>query len=153
MKPDIILYFWFKVHHAFLYPLSIFSTQCRIITPFQETLDILKRPAPCDLEYLNHERRLRCRFMFPTIYQESNISSPSTTVFVSKSAGELPEQTPTPVKELTPGVDEAEEEEEEEEDYEDFESIVQVDPVDLLSLWGGQHNEFLFSFDCITKIM
>ena len=35
----------------------------------KETMDILTRPAPGDLDYLNQERRLRCRFMFPTIYQ------------------------------------------------------------------------------------
>ena len=28
MQPDIILYFWFKLHSAFLYPLSIFCLFC-----------------------------------------------------------------------------------------------------------------------------
>ena len=38
-------------------------------TTSKETMEILTRPVPGDLDYLNHERRLRCRFMFPTIYQ------------------------------------------------------------------------------------
>ena len=39
MKPDIILYFWFKVHSAFLYPLSMHQNYVRIL--FISKFDLL----------------------------------------------------------------------------------------------------------------
>ena len=38
-------------------------------TASKETMEILTRPAPGDTECLIQERRLLCRFMFPTIAQ------------------------------------------------------------------------------------
>ncbi|XP_052818181.1 uncharacterized protein LOC128244204 [Mya arenaria] len=89
-------------------------------TSTKETLDLLKRTAPGDTDTLSNERRLRCRFMFPTIYQASGISSPATEVYESMSATDLPGQTPTDVSESSEELDE-----------------VKVEHIDLLSLWGG----------------
>ena len=38
-------------------------------TACKETMEVLTRPVPGDLECLSQERRLRCRFMFPTLAQ------------------------------------------------------------------------------------
>lgn len=90
----------------------------------KETLDKLMRPAPGDVEYLDQERRLRCNFMFPTIYQDSSVNSPATTVFESKSVGELPGD-PSVALPCSPL------------DSEDDQTEQETDHVDLLRLWGG----------------
>ncbi|XP_060573658.1 uncharacterized protein LOC132731473 isoform X2 [Ruditapes philippinarum] len=82
----------------------------------KEGLDILKRPAPVDKESLEHARRLRCRYKFPTIYQNSRISSPASTVLVSRSAGDFSSLSDEDVERM---------------------AETKIDPADLLSLWGG----------------
>lgn len=78
---------------------------------------------------MSKERRLRCRFMFPTIYQDSSTSSPATTVFVSKSSGDIPKRPQTPLLDIDADDDDVYHE------YNDGE----LNPTDLLSLWGGKN--------------
>ena len=88
----------------------------------QETVQILQRPAPGDLEYLDRERRLRCRLMFPTIYQDSTFRSGAKSVFVSTSANDLMSNS------STIGTD-----------SDDGDLTFQ----ELLSLWGGMYCEHI----------
>ena len=54
-------------------------------TASKETMEVLTRPAPGDQDCVSHERRLRCRFMFPNIFQVLADASPGlnpiTTMF------------------------------------------------------------------------
>ena len=48
MKPGIILYFWFEVHPAFLYPLSILSrTKSKIYSDRTENIVVKGGNASC----------------------------------------------------------------------------------------------------------
>ncbi|XP_053401944.1 regulator of G-protein signaling protein-like [Mercenaria mercenaria] len=86
----------------------------------KETLDILMKPASGDVESIGHERRMRCRYMFPTIYEDSSINSPTTTVLEDLKA---PAKTPS-LSSLS-----------------DTESEDEVEPTDLFALWGGPAKE------------
>ncbi|XP_053401949.1 regulator of G-protein signaling protein-like [Mercenaria mercenaria] len=96
-----------------------------IKTVSKKTLNILKKPLPGDKEYVDLERRFRCRYMFPKIYQDSSISSPATTILISQSADDLAKVTPTTSLSS----------------FDDDELKAKILPVDLLSLWGGPAKE------------
>ena len=86
------------------------------------------KPAPGDVEYIGHERRFRCRYMFPPkINEDSSINSPETSVIVSQSANDL--KNITSADQLVTSSETGSMEGEGEKN---------VEPGDLLSLWGGQ---------------
>ncbi|XP_052286288.1 uncharacterized protein LOC127881994 isoform X1 [Dreissena polymorpha] len=96
-----------------------------------KTREALLKQAPTDVEYLNKERRLRLRFTFPTINQESNVSSPATVVQVSQSATDMTQPEPP---QPSPSSDA--------EDEPDEDSTDIIEPVELLTLWGGPSTAF-----------
>ena len=95
----------------------------------QETLDLLMRPAPGEDVSLANERRMRCRFLFPTVPHLSNTSQ-QTEVIVSKSATDMLERVASGATAIS--------------DSNLGEGTDGLRPEDLLSIWGGKNRLYLY---------